>query len=508
MLVYEYELRLSRAQQTAMDEAIRTTQFIRNKAVRLWMDGRGVSANDLQLLCARLAHEYPFAATLNSQARQAAAARAWAAIERFYTNCREQRPGKKGYPRFQRDCRSVEHNQTGWQLDPEDKRLTLTDGGGIGPVRLIGSRDLATFPHEQIKRVRLLRRADGSSAQFVLQVERRSEHVPTGAEAGIDVGIAAYLTDSNGQAVANPRFIRLAEARLKRSQRRLSRRSVYHKKGKQPRNNHAARQRARQNQYPKDRAASALLSPSPHAPAIPSFQRQSANWGKAKQPVGRAYLHLQHLQRRREDFARKTASALISSHDLIALEDLQVRNLVRNLVRNRRLAKAISDVGWSRLRRWVEDDGRLHEVPVVAVPPAYTSQDCSGVLPNGKPCPARIQKSLSMRTHLCPRCGLILDRDENAAVNILARGVALAREQGRWAQEAGEPTEPSEPKGAVGHTGTERLGTAGLLRVVARRRVATAGGSRNLPDSSGQSVNREQIAGGDDDRGHSCAACG
>src|SRR5262245_51305606 len=248
MLLYEYKLRLSRAQAAAIDEAIRASQYIRNKALRLWRDGRGVSANDLPFLCARLAQEYSFAARLNSQARQAAAARAWAAIEPFYTNCREQRPGKKGYPRFQRDCRSVEYKQTGWQLDSDGKRLTLSDGSGIGQVRLIGSRDLATFPREQIKRVRLLRRADGSYAQFVLQVDRRIEHVPTGAVAGIDVGIAASVTDSNGHAVANPRFIRLAEARLKRYQRRLSRRSVSHKQGKKPRNNHAARLRTRHNQ--------------------------------------------------------------------------------------------------------------------------------------------------------------------------------------------------------------------------------------------------------------------
>src|SRR5262245_17334555 len=117
MLILEYKLRLSHAQAAAIEEAIRTTQFIRNKAVRLWMAGWGVTANDLQVLCSRLAHEYTFAARLNSQARQAAAARAWAAIERFYTNCREQRPGKKGYPRYQRDCRSVEYKQSGWQLD-------------------------------------------------------------------------------------------------------------------------------------------------------------------------------------------------------------------------------------------------------------------------------------------------------------------------------------------------------------------------------------------------------
>ena len=410
MLLYEYKLRLSIAQQAAIDEAIRTTQFIRNKAVRLWMDGRGVTANDLQLLCARLAQEYPFAARLNSQARQAAASRAWAAIERF-----------------QRDCRSVGYKQTGWQLDAAGKRLTLSDGGGIVRVRLIGSRDLATFPREQIKRVRLIRRADGYYAQFVLQVERRISHAPTGSALGIDVGIAAYVTDSDGHAVANPRFISQAEARLKRYQRRLSRRSVCHKHGKKPRNNHAARQRARHNQYP----ASTTARP-PQPPPAPSSQRQSAGWGKAKQ---------------REDFARKTASALISSHDLIALEDLQVRNLVRN----RRLAKAISDVSWSRLRRWVEYYGRLQEAPVVAVPPQYTTQDCSGVLPDGTPCRARIRKSLSMRTHICPSCGLILDRDHNAAAVILQHGLAVARAEGHWPREAGEPTEPS---GTVGHTGT------------------------------------------------------
>src|SRR5262245_12554648 len=240
MLLYEYKLRLSRAQAAAIEEAIRTTQFIRNKCLRLWMDGHGVSASDLQMLCARLAYEFDFAAALNSQARQAAASRAWAAIERFYTNCREQRPGKKGYPRFQRDCRSVEYKQTGWQLDADGKRLTLTDGCGIGRVGLIGSRELATFPREQIKRVRLLRRADGYYAQFVLQVERRVSHVPTGSAVGIDVGIAAYVTDSEGATVANPRFIRLAEARLKRYQRRLSRRSVSHQQGKKPKTNHAA----------------------------------------------------------------------------------------------------------------------------------------------------------------------------------------------------------------------------------------------------------------------------
>jgi len=100
MLLYEYTLRATAAQQAAIDEAIRVVQFIRNRCLRLWMDGRRVGANDLQLACSRLAHEVAFVAppSLNSQARQAAADRAWAAISRFSATCQAKRPGKKGYP--------------------------------------------------------------------------------------------------------------------------------------------------------------------------------------------------------------------------------------------------------------------------------------------------------------------------------------------------------------------------------------------------------------------------
>lgn len=94
-------------------------------------------------------------------ARQAAAERAWQSISRFYKNCREHKPGKKGYPRFQKDNRSVEYKTSGWKLEPDGKRLTCTDGMGIGTVRLIGTRSIETFPISQIKRVRLVKRADG-----------------------------------------------------------------------------------------------------------------------------------------------------------------------------------------------------------------------------------------------------------------------------------------------------------------------------------------------------------
>ena len=364
MLIYEYKLDGNQKQYQAIEEAIRTVQFIRNKCLRLWMDERGVSQNDLQCYCAQLAHEYPFATRLNSQARQASADRAWFAISRFYDNCKNHKPGKKGYPRFQHDNRSVEYKQTGWKLEPDGKHMTFTDGCGIGRLRLVGNRrqHIEAFPTKQIKRVRIVHRADGYYAQFAVQAERKIEHVSTGSAVGIDMGLKVFYADSNGNTIENPRHYRKPEKRLKRLHRQVSRK---HKK--------------------------------------------SSNREKVRKQLAKAYLK---VQRQREDFARKTANALVSSCDLIAYENLQIRNMVKN----HKLAKSIHDAAWGQFLGWMKYYAAMHEILVVAVPPHYTSQDCSG-------CGERVQKTLSTRTHVCPNCGLVLDRDENAAVNILAKAV-------------------------------------------------------------------------------------
>ena len=374
MLIYEYKVDGTKQQYAAIDEAIRVVQFIRNRCLRRWMDVRGISQNDLQCYCAILAREYSFAACLNSQARQASADRAWAAISRFYANCREHKPGKKGYPKFQHENRSVEYKQTGWKLEADGKHLLFTDGCGIGRLRLVGNRQqhIETFPLKQLKRVRILRRADGYYVQFAAQADRQVEHVPTGKDIGIDVGLKAFYTDSNGHTVENPAHYRKAEKRLKRLHRQLSRK-----------------------------------------------KKRSTNRKKARKQLAKAYLK---VQRQREDFARKQANALVSSHDLIAYEHLQIRNLVKN----RHLAKSIHDAGWGTFLQWVRYYAAMHDIPVIAVAPQYTSQACSA-------CGALIKKSLSVRTHICTGCGVVLDRDHNAALNILAK--ALAR--------------------TVGHTGTD-----------------------------------------------------
>jgi putative transposase len=121
----------------------------------------------------------------------------------------------------------------------------------------------------------------------------------------------------------------------------------------------------------------------------------------------------QHVQRQRRDFHHKTALALLRQYDTIYLEDLQVRTLVRN----HHLAKSISDAGWAAFRTLLTSKAAYAGKWVIAVPAQYTSQDCSG-------CGERVPKSLSVRTHVCPSCGLVLDRDENAALNILRAGQA------------------------------------------------------------------------------------
>lgn len=156
MLMFEYKIDGSTQQYAAIEEAIRVTQFIRNKGVHLWMDVRGTNRNDLQCMCSSLANDFPFVALLNSQARQAAADRAWFAISRFYEHCKQKKAGKKGYPQFQHDNRSVEYKATGWKLERDGRHITFTDGCGIGTLRMVGTRNIALFPLQQIKRVRIL----------------------------------------------------------------------------------------------------------------------------------------------------------------------------------------------------------------------------------------------------------------------------------------------------------------------------------------------------------------
>ncbi len=159
MIVLEFKIKAKQHQYRAIDEAIRSGQFVLNKALRYWMDNKDVNKYDLNKYCRVLAKEYSFANKLNSTARQSSAERAWSSIARFYDNCKKKVSGKKGYPNFKKYSRSVEYKQSGWKLHFQTKKhITFTDKNDIGRVKLVGSRDIYFYHPEQIKRVRLVRR--------------------------------------------------------------------------------------------------------------------------------------------------------------------------------------------------------------------------------------------------------------------------------------------------------------------------------------------------------------
>jgi putative transposase len=211
------------------------------------------------------------------------------------------------------------------------------------------------------KMVTISREADGWYACFSC-AEVPTHPLPvTGQETGIDLGLESFATLADGARIFNPGWYASAERALKTAQRRVSRRT----KG--------------------------------------SNRRR-----KAVKLLARAHLK---VKRQRADFHHKKALELVQSYDAIYHEDLRTANMLKN----HHLAKSISDAGWAQFLSILSAKAAYAGRRVVAVPPAYTSQACSG-------CGVLVKKGLSIRWHACPDCGTSLHRDHNAARNILRLG--------------------------------------------------------------------------------------
>ena len=180
------------------------------------------------------------------------------------------------------------------------------------------------------------------------------------------MGVSNIVAMSDGTIIENPRWLSQSASRIKSIQRELSRK----KKG-------------------------------------------SHNRWKARIRLAKAW---RTVSRQRDDFAHKLSYKLATENTLIAFEELQIQNMTKN----HSLASAIMDACWGKLRRLTASKAEGRGGRVMPVSPSGTSQKCSG-------CAETVPKGLSVRTHSCPNCGLVLDRDVNAARNILQAGLERAR---------------------------------------------------------------------------------
>lgn len=215
-----------------------------------------------------------------------------------------------------------------------------------------------------IKQVIVKRTTDHWYVAFQLELPDSEPITHPGHAVGIDVGLHSLLALSNGTLIDNPRWLRQRLGELRTAQRRLSRRKKF-----------------------------------------------GSGWRKAARQVGKLQ---EHIANQRRDFWHKTTTDLAKTYSLIAVEDLKLSFMTRN--GNLSLSAHDASLGMFRqmLQYKVENTG----AEVVGVNPRNTSQACSG-------CGVIVAKGLNVRVHRCPDCGVELDRDVNAALNILAAGLAV-----------------------------------------------------------------------------------
>lgn len=265
--------------------------------------------------------------------------------------------GRGRYPRYKskhNHCQSYRTRNQSDNIRIEDGRIVLPK---LGAVKARISR----IPDGRILNASVSRTPTG---KYYVSLCVEEELVPkpnSGGVIGIDVGIKEFYTDSNGDSVANPKTLSKYERRLRREQRRLSRK-----------------------------------------------QKGSSN--RAKQRIRVAAVH-EKIYNVRTDFLHKESTRLVSENQVIAIESLNVKGMVRN----HHLAKAIFDASWSRFFSMLEYKGFEHGCEIRRIGTFYpSSQTCSC-------CGYRnpLVRDLSVRDWTCPECGAHHDRDSNAAVNIL-----------------------------------------------------------------------------------------
>src|SRR5712691_11340899 len=361
MRTFEYRLFVSKEQSRSLMACLAESRIIYNgmlETVKAQYERDGTFPSKYELEAAFKGQgEHVPATTV-----QMLADRLSKSLKRFLAAKQNNIPGI-GCPRFKKPNRwhSIQLRQYGKDcyLHEDKKHLVVPKKlGHFLKIKL--HRPIEGVP----KTVHLVLRADGHwYALLVCETELHTEHAPSTCEhpdIGIDVGLKVFLADSEGNTIENPRFYRTSQKILRRKQLQLCR----CKKG--------------------------------------SHRRRKAARNVAK-------THLK-INRQRRDHQFKTAKRYAEQYHHIAVEDLQITHLVKN----HHVSKSILDAAWSTFLDILEEKAARAGHQVIRVNPRFTTQECHQ-------CGEIVQKSLSVRTHVCPFCGYIADRDVNAAQNILKR---------------------------------------------------------------------------------------
>jgi putative transposase len=308
--------------------------------------------------------ERPALKLVHSMVLQNICGRVHLAFEAFFRRVK-QGAEEIGYPRWKQFGRydSITYPQYGNGVRLEGERLIVSK---IGAVKLVLHRPVEGSP----KTVTLSRSATGKWYACISCEMQAHPLEPTEQIVGVDVGLASFATLSNGEQIENPRFYRKDEADVKRVQKR------------------------------KDAAK--------NAKDWPENTKQKAILSRIHERIGN----------RRSDFAHKRSRELVNQYQVIVFEDLAPLEMGKS--KGRSLRKSIMDVAWTQFINMTRGKAAEAGRTVILVDPRNTSKMCSC-------CGELVEKELSERVHTCPHCGLIMDRDVNAALNILHRGLQTLR---------------------------------------------------------------------------------
>ncbi len=276
-------------------------------------------------------------------------------------------------------------NANAWNTIQFRDAANCLDNGRFKAPGICGGR-IRVIVHRPLegtfKFARLVLRPSGWYVQCICE----TEPVPLPKKdtaIGLDMGIRYLIADSRGQVVENPRHAKKSAKKLGRAQRKLAK-----------------------------------------------CRSGSTRRKKAKRLVARIH---ERIANQRKDTLHKASRRYVDGYQTLVIENLKPANMVRNHC----LAFAISDASWGMFRQFLESKAESAGRQVIAIAPHYTSQKCSR-------CKEYVYKSLSVRTHVCPHCGYIADRDENAARNILRAGLLVQARTGPSSREREGPAHAGE----------------------------------------------------------------